>query len=85
MPTPIIIPPTQQELNSQAARAQRGQDRADAPAHAANANAANSVPVLRAVVRDQAQMMARALDRITAVEDENRALRAALRQMGWRG
>ena len=82
---PIIVPSTEQEQNSHAARVRRGQDRADAPTHAANANAANSVPALRAVVRDQAQMMARALDRITALEEETRSLRAALRKMGWTG
>lgn len=68
MPTLIIIPPTQQETDSHAARARRAQDRQESPN-------ANSVPALRGNVT-------RLQDRVTALEDEVRQLRALLRSKG---
>ncbi len=60
--TTIAVTPTEQETNSQAAYTARANDRA-------NINSANSVAALR-------QVVARLLDRATALEDKLAQLEA---------
>lgn len=65
----ITLPPTAAEAEGHAARQAHAADKVKAAGHKGAANAATSVPQLRAVVKAQAELIENLLARVAALED----------------